>query len=89
VHLGAGASFSHKGLVEICGVNSGLGDEFPKADFLAGLFGFGEGFSGLLLFLLENVDCGFEYGDGFRGGGDLTANQTGDLAECIPGWFVN
>jgi hypothetical protein len=63
--LSARASFPHKGLVEIGWVNSGLGGEFPKTDFvfLDGLSGSRKGFGGLLLFLLKGVDCGLESGD--------------------------
>jgi hypothetical protein len=32
-----GGAFSHKDLVQICGVNSGLGGEFLKVDLLAAM----------------------------------------------------
>src|SRR5215510_12877893 len=38
--LRAWASFAFDGLVEVCGVNSGLGGEFSQAGFPDGLFGF-------------------------------------------------
>jgi hypothetical protein len=47
---------------QICGVNSGLGGDFPETDFLAGLLGSRKDFGGFLLFLLKGVDCGLKSG---------------------------
>jgi len=59
----AWASFACDGFVEVCGINPGQGGEFPKYDFLVGLFGSGKGFSGFFLLFLKVIDCGLQFGD--------------------------
>ena len=47
---------------QICGVNSGLGADFPETDFWAGLLGSRKDFGGFLLFLLKVAECGLKSG---------------------------
>ena len=55
--------------------------QFPEADFLAALLGFGEDFGGFLLLFLKGIDCGLQFGAGFGRGGDFSGEQAGDFAE--------
>jgi hypothetical protein len=64
-HFRACGAFSCNGVVEICGVNSGLGGEFSQADFafLDGLLGSRKDFGGLFLLFLKIIDCCSNSGD--------------------------
>ena len=80
-YLNADAAFACEDVGKVCGVNSGLCGEFPKADFFTGLFGSRKNFFGFLLLFLKGVDCGLESGDGLGRGGDFPGEQAGDFAD--------